>query len=135
LVEDIAPRLDGWDAINEVTFDSAVARMLPYSHVNATSVDTLLDHVAISRTLDEVYDHPIRVQRADGTPDLQPGIQIARPLIPEEQYQNLTDPLPVVLILRTTTARHHRPQRRGAFVSCRPCRTLPAPTASSRRSI
>lgn len=103
-VEDIAPRLDGWDAISNVTFDSAIARMVPFSHFNKTSVDTLLDHIAISRTLDEVYDHPIRVQRADGTADLQPGIQIAVPLIPEEQYQNLTDHLPVVLILRTTTA-------------------------------
>jgi Lamin Tail Domain len=103
-VEDIPPRLDGWDAINGVAFDSAIARMLPFSHFNATSVDTLLDHIAISTTLDEVYDHPIRVQRADGTADLQPGIQIAVPLIPEAQYQNLTDHLPVVLILRTTPA-------------------------------
>jgi hypothetical protein len=101
-VEDLQPRLDGWDAITGVTFDSAVARLVPFSHFNATSVDTLLDHTAISTTLDEVYDHPIRVQRADGTADLQPGIQIAMPLMHEAQYLNLTDHLPIVLILRTT---------------------------------
>jgi hypothetical protein len=43
-VEDLQPRLDGWDAITGVTFDSAVARLVPFSHFNATSVDTLLDH-------------------------------------------------------------------------------------------
>jgi endonuclease/exonuclease/phosphatase family metal-dependent hydrolase len=98
-VEDIQPRLDGWDAVSGVAFDSVIARLVPFSHFNAQSVDTLLDHIAISTTLDEVYDHPIRVQRADGTTDLQPGVQIAVPLIPEAQYRNLTDHLPVVLVL------------------------------------
>lgn len=103
-VEDLAPRLDGWDGIDGVPFNTPLARVLPFSHFNATSLDTLLDHIAISRTLDEVYDHPVRVQRADGGTDLQPGIQIAEPLIQEEQYRNLTDHLPVVLTLRTTVA-------------------------------
>ena len=103
-VDDLQPRLDGWDAITSVSFDSAIARLVPFSHFNAQSVDTLLDHVAISTTLDEVYDHPIRVKRVDGTADLQPGIQIGVPLIPEAQYRNLTDHLPVVLTLRTTVS-------------------------------
>jgi len=103
-VEDIPPKLDGWDAIDGVTFDSPLARSLPFTHFNATTLDTFLDHIAISRTLDEVYDHPVRVQLPNGTSDLQPGIQIAVPLILEEQYRNLTDHLPVVLILRTTAA-------------------------------
>lgn len=101
-VEDLAPRLDGWDAIDGVPFNTPLAHVLPFSHFNATSLDTLLDHLAISRTLDEVYDHPVQVQRADGTTDLQPGIQIGVPLIPEEHYRNLTDHVPIVLILRTT---------------------------------
>jgi hypothetical protein len=103
-IEDLQPRLDGWDAITGVAFDSTIARLVPFSHFNPTSVDTLLDHIAISTTLDEVYDHPIRVQRADGTSDLQPGVQIGVPLIPEAQYRNLTDHLPVVLTLRTTVS-------------------------------
>ena len=103
-VDDVAPQRDGWDTIDGVPFDTPLARTLPFTHVNATSLDTLLDHIAISRTLEEVYDHPIRVQLASGTWDLRPGIQIAVPLIPEEDYRNLTDHLPVVLTLRTTAA-------------------------------
>jgi hypothetical protein len=114
-VEDMPPRLDGWDAITGVAFDSAIARLVPFSHFNAKSIDTLLDHIAISTTLDEVYDHPIRIQRADGTADLQPGIQIAMPLIPEAQYRNLTDHLPVALILRTTPASGLPPQPSGGL--------------------
>ncbi len=101
-VEEVAPRLDAWDTIDGVPFDTPLARTLPFSHFNATTLDTLLDHIAISRTLEEVYDHPIRVQLANGTSDLRPGIQIAVPMILEEEYRNLTDHLPVVLTLRTT---------------------------------
>ena len=61
-VEDLPPRLDGWDAVDGVPFDSPLARTLPFTHFNATSLDTLLDHIAVSKTLSEVYDHPIRVQ-------------------------------------------------------------------------
>ncbi len=103
-VEDIPPKLEGWNTVEAVVFNSPLAMTLPFTHFNTTSIDTFLDHIAISRTLDELYDHPIKVKLADGTWDLRPGIRIAEPLIPEEDYLNLTDHLPVVLILRTSEA-------------------------------
>ncbi len=114
-VEDLPPLLSGWDALGAVGFDTTLARLLPYSHVNAPSIDTLLDHVAISQTLEDAYDHPIQIQRADGTRDLQPGIQIGVPLIPEAQYRNLTDHLPVILTLRTTTTTPTPPSPIGSL--------------------
>lgn len=100
-IEDIPPSLDQWEALGTIAVDSPTASSVPFTHFNAASLDTLLDHVAISMTLNETFDHPIQVRLADGTTDLQPGIQIAFPLIPEPSYLHLTDHLPVVLLLRT----------------------------------
>ncbi len=101
-VEQIRPALEQWEQLGSISFNSPVAALTPFSHFNAQTLDTFLDHIAISRTLDEVFDHPIQVKLANGTNDLRPGIRIATPLIPETSYLNLTDHLPLVLILRTT---------------------------------
>lgn len=57
--------------------------------------------MAISLTLEEVFDNPIQVRLSNGASDLRPGIRVAVPLIPKENYLKFTDHLPVV-ILRTT---------------------------------
>ncbi len=101
-VEEIPPSLDEWDGFGTIRFGDPEASIIPFTHFNATSIDTFLDHVAISDTLAEVFDHPIQVTLADGTTDLRPGIRIAYPSIPEVDYHELTDHLPVVLTLRTT---------------------------------
>jgi hypothetical protein len=137
-VDDLTPRFDGWETIStSMVFDSVLARLVPFSHVNATSLDTFLDHIAISKTLDELYDHPIRVRRAERGSDLQPGIQIAVPFIPEEQYRNLTDHLPVVLTLkfrRTRRPPHPRRCRARASASSQRCRIRSGMTVSSGKS-
>ena len=53
--------------------------------------DTFLDHMAISSTMDEIFDHPIEVALAAGGTDIRPGIRIARPLVPESDFHDLTD--------------------------------------------
>ena len=102
-VENLKPSLSGWEALGLITTGSPLAGLVPFSHFNASSPDTLLDHIAISRTLDEVFDNPVQVKLANGTTDLRPGIHIALPLISEENFNKLTDHLPVILTLRTTT--------------------------------
>lgn len=101
-VEEIPPSLDNWAALGRIDFGSPVAAMIPFTHYNVRSIDTFLDHIAISASLVEVFDNPIFVTLADSSTDLRPGIRIATPLIPEEDFHQLTDHLPVVLILRTT---------------------------------
>ncbi len=103
-VEEIRPALDQWEQLGSISFTSPVATLVPFSHFNATTLDTFLDHIAISRTLDDAFDHPIQVTLAGGTNDLRPGIRVVRPLIPEASYLNLTDHLPLVLTLRATSA-------------------------------
>lgn len=101
-VEEIPPDLAGWAALGHIEFGSPAAATVPFTHFNARFIDTFLDHVAISDTLAEVFDHPIAVTLQDNSSDIRPGIRIAMPLITEEDYLELTDHLPVVVLLRTT---------------------------------
>jgi endonuclease/exonuclease/phosphatase family metal-dependent hydrolase len=112
-VEELHPTLDEWEALGAIPVGSPIANLVPFSHFNASALDTLLDHIAISRTFDEIFDHPIQVTLSDGTTDLRPGIRIAKPLIPEENYLKLTDHLPVVLTLRTTSGTPSAPSAGG----------------------
>ena len=96
--------LDQWATLGTVPFGTPTANLIPFSHYNRNSIDTFLDHMATSRTLDEVFDNPIRVDLEGGGHDLRPGIRVITPLISEEDYLNLTDHLPVVLLLRVGTA-------------------------------
>jgi endonuclease/exonuclease/phosphatase family metal-dependent hydrolase len=94
--------LGQWEELSPISGASAVAALIAFSHFNPSpTLDTFLDHMAISRTFDEVFDHPIEVTLANGAADLHPGVRVARPLIPESSYIRLTDHLPVVLTLRT----------------------------------
>lgn len=101
-VEDIPPTLVEWEALGTIAFGSAQAALVPFTHYNATFIDTFLDHMAISNTMSEIFDNPIQVTLASGTTDLLPGIAIARPHISEQDFVHLTDHLPVVLTLRTS---------------------------------
>lgn len=103
-VESMGLTLSEWEALGSVGANTPIAKLLPASHYNDAFLDTLLDHLAISKTLSEVFDHPIQVTLADGKTDLRPGISIPTPLIAEADYRKLTDHLPVVLTLRTSTA-------------------------------
>jgi endonuclease/exonuclease/phosphatase family metal-dependent hydrolase len=115
-VETLRPTLDEWETLGTVnTPGNPVAGLVPFSHFNADSLDTLLDHIAISRTFDEIFDHPIQVTLANGTTDLKPGIHIVMPLIPEANYRTLTDHLPVVLTLRTTSSGVNPPPAGGTL--------------------
>ncbi len=102
-VDAIRPTLDEWEQIDNPAAPH-LAPLLPFTHFNANSMDTLLDHIAISLTLGEVFDDPVRVTLAGGGEDLRPGIRIVYPRIAEAEYSRLTDHLPVVLTLRTTDA-------------------------------
>lgn len=105
-VEDLPPSLDEWAILDHIEPNllhgsSPLAGVLPFTHFNSSTFDTFLDHIAISTSLDEVYEHPIRVEFPQGEHDLRHAIEIVRPLIPEAQYSMLTDHLPVVLTLST----------------------------------
>jgi len=102
-VEEVKPTLTEWEMLGAIPSGGPLASLIPFSHYNATTIDTFLDHIAISRTLDEIFDNPIQVKLANGSSDLRPGIRVAIPLISEENYLTLTDHLPVILTLRTTT--------------------------------
>ncbi len=121
-VEEIPPSLSVWEALGSI--DAAEAAVVPFTHVNENTLDTFLDHVAISRTLDSAFSHPVQVPLASGVTDLGPGIRIAVPLLPESDYHQLTDHLPVVLTLRTAavTAPPPGPQPTGLLriVAARP---------------
>lgn len=101
-VEEIPPSLDNWAALGRIEFGSPVAVTIPFTHFNERSIDTFLDHIAISESFAEIFDNPILVTLSDGSTDLRQGIRIATPLIPEEDFHELTDHLPVVIIVRTT---------------------------------
>ena len=103
-VEELPPSLDDWERLGSIGPASAVADIVPFTHFNRDFLDTFLDHIAISSTLDEIFDHPISVDLASGGMDLRPGVRVARPRIPEEDYLKLTDHLPVILTLRTNVA-------------------------------
>jgi len=102
-VDAVRPTLEQWEQF-DIASAPHIAPLLPYTHFNASSMDTFLDHVAISLTLNEVFDDPIRVTLSGGGEDLRPGIHVAYPHIAEADYVRLTDHLPVVLTLRTTAA-------------------------------
>lgn len=109
-VGDIRPTLDEWEQLEMQIggFQSSpgVAALLPFSHVDLREdgFDTLLDHIAVSRTLDELFDHPVQVTLSDGTRDVRNGIEIVPPRITQDKYSYLTDHLPVVLTLRVAAA-------------------------------
>jgi endonuclease/exonuclease/phosphatase family metal-dependent hydrolase len=110
-VGDIPPTFDEWEQLSICFRDSGRSpglwRLLPYSHIgsNADAQDTLLDHVAISRTLDELFDHPLEVRLANGNRDLRPGIEIVTPLVPHSEFMHFTDHFPTVLTLKIDDVR------------------------------
>ncbi|MCK4513546.1 hypothetical protein KAW64_17480 [bacterium] len=107
LTVDRAPlSLDEWESLDDrelAKFGDPVANLVPFSHYNARSLDTFLDHIAISRGLNEIFDDPIEVTLADGGTDVRPGILVGRPTLAESQFDDLTDHLPIVMTLRTTS--------------------------------
>jgi len=126
----LKPSLETWEALGAVGFDSPVAQLVPFTHFNASTVDTFLDHIAISRTLDEVFDHPVQVTLADARTDLRPGIRIALPAVREEDYLTLTDHLPVVLILRTVGGAPTGPELAGLRIVA----AVPNPVGDDRQA-
>jgi hypothetical protein len=112
------PNLDEWQLLGPIPGNSPLALLVPFSHFNtAPTLDTFLDHMAISRTLDEVYDDPIQVSTVNEATDLRPGFRVAVPLIPESSYVRLTDHLPVVLTLRTAAVPAPPPPPGGLRIS------------------
>jgi hypothetical protein len=105
-IEDMRPLLQGWQTLGTFNSTNPIADLVPFTHFNDNpqyhTIDTMLDHIAISRSMDEIFDNPILVTKAGGGTDLRPGIEITRPMRPEENYVAITDHLPVVLTLRTT---------------------------------
>ena len=55
------------------------------------------------------------MELANSGMDLRPGIRVARPRIPEEDYLKLTDHLPVILTLRTNVAGTPAPTSTGGL--------------------
>ena len=122
--------LDGWASLDDrdlIRYGDPVADLVSFSHYNANSIDTYLDHVAISDGLYEIFDDPVEVKLAAGGTDVRPGIFVARPSLPEPQYCLFTDHLPVVTILRTTTALTHAG---GAGVGLQIVAAMPNPVGS-----
>ena len=101
-VEEIEPTLEGWQLLGTVTAGSPVTATLPFTHYNlpANQIDTFLDHIAISNTLSEIFDHPIAAELDDGTSAEVPGVRIAGPIVDRNDFHDLTDHLPVILTLR-----------------------------------
>lgn len=101
----ILPSLDSWAEIDELVEGSLanffpLERVLPYSHLppEQGGPHTLLDHVAISSSLEPVFFHPLRATLADGRrQDWLPGIEIVKPQMSHKKFEKLTDHLPVVL--------------------------------------
>ena len=109
-VDEIPPTLDQWqrfeDRLGSLDRFKPLTIMVPHTHIDvrADGFDTLLDHISISRSLDEIFDNPVRVRLATGTSDLRPGIEIARPMLSPEKYIMFTDHYPVVITLPVTNA-------------------------------
>ncbi len=98
--------LDEWDSLDDrdlIRFGDPVGDLVPFTHYNKNTIDTFLDHIAISRGLNEIFDDPIEVTLVDGSTDVRPGLRVAHPTLSEFQYHLLTDHLPVVMTLRTTS--------------------------------
>lgn len=102
-IENTKLTLDDWGAIGRLSNvgNRIISKVVPFTHYNPGSPDTFLDHMAISRSMSELFDHPLSVTLADGRTDLVPGIQIATPAVPESVFDRFTDHLPIVLTLRT----------------------------------
>lgn len=108
----IPPSLDSWAEIDELVEGSLanffpLERVLPYSHLppEQGGPHTLLDHMAISNSLDPLFYHPLRATLADGRrQDWLPGIEIVRPQMSLKKFEKLTDHLPVVLTWRLPRA-------------------------------
>ena len=130
-IAEIPPTLENWDGLGPIGFSSPIAGLIPFSHFNLSSIDTFLDHIAISRTLDEVYDHPIEVELAAGSTDLRPGIVVPRPQIAERDYLRLTDHLPTILVLRVAAPGTPPP---GPGAGLRIVAAVPNPAGSDRQA-
>ena len=104
-VGDIAPTLDQWqrfdDRLGSLDRFKPLADLLPHTHIDLREdgFNTLLDHIAISRTLDELFDNPVRVKLATGQSDVRPGIEIVQSVLSPEKYFHFTDHYPVVITL------------------------------------
>lgn len=101
-VEQIRPTIDEWEALSPVELTTPFVGVLPVTHFSAQYLDSFLDHIAISQTLNEIFDHPIRMTTKDGKIDTIPGVYIPSPQIIEGDCIKFTDHLPVVLTLRTS---------------------------------
>lgn len=134
-VGDIPPSLDEWAALDNrvggVSTFPAIHRLLPYTHLaaNQPGFDSLLDHIAISRSLEEVFDHPLRVGDRSARVDLLPGIEIATPQVSREEFLHFTDHLPVVLTLRVSGVRC-----RQDSASVRLMAAVPNPSGDERQA-
>lgn len=105
-IEEIKPALQGWESFGTFSATNAIADLVPFTHFNNNpqyhTIDTMLDHIAIARSMNEIFDHPILVELASDGTDLRAGIEIARPMIREEDYLKITDHVPLILTLRTS---------------------------------
>jgi hypothetical protein len=105
-VGELGPTFAEWEELEErlgpLLRRPAIAQQLPYSHLGTreSTFHSLLDHLAISRTLEELFDHPVEVRLEDGRMDRTPGIEIVAPRVSQWEYLHFTDHLPVVLTLR-----------------------------------
>jgi endonuclease/exonuclease/phosphatase family metal-dependent hydrolase len=113
-VGELPPSLEEWEQLtarfgNLEDFPALAAR-LPFTHLGASAEarNTLLDHMAISHTLDELFDHPVEVRLANGETDVWSGIEIATPRVPHADYLHFTDHLPVILTLRVASTSSDR---------------------------
>ena len=105
-VEHMKPTLQGWQTLGIFNALHPVADLVPFTHFNDRpqhhTIDNMLDHIAISRSMDEIFDNPILVQLAGGGNDLRPGIEIPKPMRVEQNFVAITDHLPVILTLRNS---------------------------------
>lgn len=105
-VDVLRPSLDDWEQLDSLVGALGsyppLETVLPFTHfpINENAPYTLLDHIAISRTLDDIFRHPLPAVWADGRRDWEPGIRIPRPSVGERTYSRLTDHLPVVMTLK-----------------------------------
>ena len=131
LTTDCAPlTLEEWGDLDDrdlVRYGDPVANLVPFSHYNDDSIDTFLDHLAVSQGLDELFDHPIAVTLASGRTDVRPGVWVARPMLHEPQFHSITDHLPVVAVLRTTAG---APPSGGTALGLRIVAAIPNPVGA-----
>jgi hypothetical protein len=124
-VVEIKPTLEDWESLGTFNATEPVSDFVPFTHFNVSTIDTMLDHVAISRTMSEIFDNPIQVELAGGGSDPRCGIEVAHPMIREEDYVRITDHVPVILTLRTTGITEPEPPPTG--ISVRIVAAIPNP--------